>query len=243
MRRRGEDQLPNRIAEKIISRIFGGEYAPGTALPSEPALEAEFEVSRVVIREGIRALRARNILRINSGVGTFVNPPREWTSLDLLFRYAAENASEGETVRQLIEVRRAVENAAARLAATYRDDVELASIARHLGEMAAAAEASEVGAFVEADLGFHDAIFDASHNIFLPTLMLPVRKLLRADRYLTGSVPAIQAHAIARHRAVFNAIERQDADAAYRAMDDHMSQTMHDYETYLVASELEEASE
>lgn len=60
------------VADQIESRILEGLYAPGETLPAELALEQEFNVSRITIRQALGVLKRRGILGSRSGVGTFV---------------------------------------------------------------------------------------------------------------------------------------------------------------------------
>lgn len=60
------------VAEKIESRIAQGRYVPGNPLPPENALEEEFGVSRITIRQALGLLKRRGILVSRSGAGTFV---------------------------------------------------------------------------------------------------------------------------------------------------------------------------
>lgn len=62
------------IARRIETRISAGEYAPGASLPTELALEREFGVSRITIRQALGLLKRRGLLYSRSGVGTLVRP-------------------------------------------------------------------------------------------------------------------------------------------------------------------------
>jgi len=59
--------LSAQVAERLLSEILDGSYSPGSSLPSEVALVSRFGVSRVVIREAIRALEARGLVEASQG--------------------------------------------------------------------------------------------------------------------------------------------------------------------------------
>lgn len=63
------------IENAIRSRIADGTYPPGTALPSEDALAAEFGVTRPTVRAGLAELRATDAVTVISGRGMFVRDP------------------------------------------------------------------------------------------------------------------------------------------------------------------------
>lgn len=66
-----------QIADLLRERIVAGEYPPGAALPSEPALSAELGVSRVTVNKAVTLLRNAGLVRVHRGRGTFVRtvPP------------------------------------------------------------------------------------------------------------------------------------------------------------------------
>jgi GntR family transcriptional regulator len=68
------------IEQAIRARIANGTYPPGSALPSEDALAAEFGVTRPTVRAGLAELRASDAVTVISGRGAFVRDP-ELTAL------------------------------------------------------------------------------------------------------------------------------------------------------------------
>lgn len=91
-----ERPLYRVLADRIESRIAGGQYAIGTQLPTEPELEQEFGVSRITIRQALGLLKRRGLLASKSGLGTVVRSagagPRSMTmsgSMRDLIYYAA----------------------------------------------------------------------------------------------------------------------------------------------------------
>jgi GntR family transcriptional regulator len=64
--------LPIQIARAITERIHSGDLPPGSKVPSEPALAAQFGVSRATIREATRLLVGEQLLQAHRGRGTFV---------------------------------------------------------------------------------------------------------------------------------------------------------------------------
>lgn len=70
-----ERPLYRMLARQIESRIAAGRYAVGSQLPTEPALEHEFGVSRITIRQALGLLKRRGLLASKSGLGTVVRSP------------------------------------------------------------------------------------------------------------------------------------------------------------------------
>jgi len=66
-----------RIYLLLRDRIVGGELAPGSRLPGEPALATEHAVSRVTVRRALDLLETEGLVRRKPGSGTFVHDTRE----------------------------------------------------------------------------------------------------------------------------------------------------------------------
>ncbi|QYC39636.1 Mannosyl-D-glycerate transport/metabolism system repressor MngR [Nonomuraea coxensis DSM 45129] len=73
--RDGPVPLYIQVAEIIEERIASGELTPGDAVPSEAAMEEEFEIARTTARNVARELRRRRLVHTVQGEGTFVGPP------------------------------------------------------------------------------------------------------------------------------------------------------------------------
>lgn len=64
-----------RIADDLRERIRGGEYAPGSRLPSKGDLKLRHGVSDGPVNEALRALRAEGLIETRQGSGSFVCDP------------------------------------------------------------------------------------------------------------------------------------------------------------------------
>ena len=225
--------LADNLAEQLLTAIIDGQYPPDSALPPEGELSGIGGVSRLTVREAVKALRAQNVVRVVRGRGTYVNPPDRWTALEPVVRAASRSAS-GALSERLIEARRLIENGACELAATRRTEKDLADLRRQLELMREAAEHADTELFVQADIDFHDIVMRASGNLFVPLLFEPFGALLVEGRRETSAVPEIRTHAIAHHERVLASLESGDAEAARAAMDRHMKQTADDLRTHVI---------
>lgn len=227
--------LSDELAEKLFSAIIDGTYAPGSALPPEAELAELHAVSRLTVREAIRELRVPNIVRIQRGRGTYVNPPAQWTALDPMIRAAAATPRSSAAISEsLVEARRLIEVGAVELAAVKRTDDDLEQLRELLRDMREAVETADVERFVEADIAFHDTIMRASGNAFIPLMFEPFGRLLVEGRRETSAVPEIRTNALAHHTEVLRALETGDPGVARKAMEDHMSQTADDLRTHVL---------
>jgi GntR family phosphonate transport system transcriptional regulator len=64
--------LWRRIAEDLTAEIAAGRFAPGDSLPTVVALAERFGVNRHTVRQALQAMRARGLVSVEQGRGTFV---------------------------------------------------------------------------------------------------------------------------------------------------------------------------
>ena len=115
------------VVEDIAHRILGGALREGAVLPTEPALGEEFGFSRSVIREGLKLLEERGLVRVEQGRGTTVQARDAWNLLDpTVLRIALAYDHDMVLLDDLIAVRRLLEREMARAAATRLSEDELA---------------------------------------------------------------------------------------------------------------------
>lgn len=222
--------LTESVFEDILGHIIDGAYPSGEALPSEGELAAVSEVSRLTVREALKKLQAQNIVQVRRGRGTFVNPSAQWTDLQAILRAASASAASPNVSLRLLEIRRMVEIGAAELAAIHATEEDLELMQATNEELRRAHEARDLDAVTAADLAFHDAVFRASANPFVPVILGPLSKLLYTMRRETSSFLEVQEHAMTHHALVLEAIRTRDPEIARRAMQAHINQTYDDYE-------------
>lgn len=226
--------LPDRFADRLLEEIISGRYPAGSALPPEGELAASHGISRLTLREAVRILRAKNVLEVRRGRGTFVNVPEAWKSLDVIIRASARAVTPGSISERLLEARRMVEVGAVQLAAVRRGDEHLDEMRASVAEMLAGSVEGDVDLFVDADIAFHDTIMRASGNVFVPFLLEPFGTLLIEARRQTSAVPQIQRNAIAEHERILAALVAADPVLAREAMESHMAQTQADLREHVL---------
>lgn len=225
--------LTQSIFEDILEQIINGDYAPLQALPPEGDLATAAGVSRLTVREALQKLQAQNVVQVKRGLGTYVNPTAQWTDLEAILRAAAVRANSPDVALRLLEIRRMVETGAAELAALHAYDDDLDHMQRAVFELEQAHAAQDLDAVTAADLAFHDAVFRASANPFVPVILGPLGQLLYSMRRETSSFPEVQVHAIEHHTLILEAIRARDAVRARQAMEAHIDQTYGDYEYFI----------
>lgn len=212
------------VIEGIKDLLTRGELEPGSRLPTEKDLAAQFGVSRGSLREGVRALAALGVLEPRQGDGTYVTSLDPRTLLSPLGFLADLQLPAHAT--DLLAVRRVLEAESVALAATRVTDDELAELDQVLAVVdrnLASAPDLDLVAIIHADTEFHRLIAKASGNRPLAGIIDTLAgrtfrtRLWRAisDR---GSVEEAQAE----HRAILDELVRHDPERARIRMAMHL---------------------
>lgn len=155
--------LADEVAAQLQQQIALGKYKTGEQLPIEPELMKSFGVGRSTIREAIKLLVNSGLLRVQQGLGTFVEGS-EGIKEPLPQRLKRADFKDLDEVRQLIEIK------IAEKAAANRTGDDLTEIRQWLAARKKAAIADQLVECVEADIRFHTAIAVASKNEVLADL-------------------------------------------------------------------------
>lgn len=206
------------IARTLGQEILRGVHAPGANLPPEAELLARFGASRTVLREAMKTLAAKGLVVLKTRVGTRVLNSSNWNFFDAeLLAWAAAMGVDAQLRRSLTEIRRAVEPAAAALAAQRRSRAEIKHLRDCVRRMARSGASPEN--FAKADLEFHLMIGVASGNPLMRSMAAVIEAALVAsfeqNMPLEGDDLAETAKA---HDVVVDAIESRDSEAASAAM-------------------------
>ena len=185
--------------------IIGGRYPVGAAIPPEPLLCDELGVSRTVIREAVKSLVAKGLLITGPKLGTRVLPSDNWNWFDPdVVAWQSKLGLSREFLRDLQELRRLVEPAAVRLAATRASAADIAEIEAAFAGMKNAIELG--GDYVSNDLRFHQGLLRACHNRMVVQMSKALGALLRTSFEISTARPDGPALSLPLHRAVLDAV-------------------------------------
>jgi DNA-binding FadR family transcriptional regulator len=219
--RRGS-RLGTAVIDGLVDAVVSGRWATGALLPPEADLCDSFDVSRTVIRESIKVVQEKGLVRIVHGRGTIVTDQREWNMIDETVLESMIRQDKTLTILdELVTVRSALEREmaanAARLA-TAEDKARLAAELRTMEE-----SVDDIPAFAEADVRFHDVVMDASGNRLSRAIVTSIHDKARTSTSYHGAYStATIRQTLAEHAAVQEAIEQGDATAAGAAMAAHI---------------------
>ena len=208
-----QQPLAHAAAETIGRRIVAGQFEPGSTLPNLEQLAEEFSVSRLSMREAIKVLAGKGLVHSRPRRGTVVRPRTEWSRLDpdiLVWQFAGPPSA--AFVRSLFEMRSIIEPESAALVARRATAEVIAAIEEAFLAMASADARSAKS--IEADVAFHQAILVGTGNEFIAAFAPVIAASLTTTFGVQRLARQDQEHFIPRHRAIFEAMKRGDAEGA-----------------------------
>jgi DNA-binding FadR family transcriptional regulator len=211
----------------LITAIVGGKHPPGEKLPREADLAEQYDVSRGVARESIRALEERGLISVKHGKGATVNDFSKWKRFDPdVLAALLDSPRSVEILGEYIECRQVLEVEGAALAAKRRNKADIEKMRAALARMQESTERpnsrSAEALFHDADLEFHEALFAATGNRALGELVDTIHAALLTARYPLARPQYRTKRALPEHREILEAIEAGDEVAARAAMAKHL---------------------
>jgi DNA-binding FadR family transcriptional regulator len=184
-------------------------------LGTEQQLCDELGASRTVVREAVKVLMAKGMVKSLPGTGTFARGPDDWRLFDV--QVIGWHFTDIKRARQMMhnisEMRESFEPQAAFLAAARRSEEQLQTMRTAIDGMFSFVNYPEDQ--IALDLAFHRAILDATGNdlyrAFGDLISTALTKMFRLDLDLT---PTEDTAWIERHREVFEAIEAREPERA-----------------------------
>ncbi|MEC5147410.1 GntR family transcriptional regulator [Chitinophaga sp. 180180018-2] len=149
--------LAEGVADRLQELIVSGKYAVGQQLPTEPELMQQFAVGRSSVREAVKILAHRGLVRVQQGLGTFV------LSQSGTGEALSQRLQRAE-FKDLNEVRFLLESRIAEKAATQRNNKDIEKMKGFLKKRFEYAAANQLELCIQADINFHLAIAEAGRN-------------------------------------------------------------------------------
>lgn len=219
--------LPDQIAEAIRESILSGALAVDERLPNEAELADQFGVSRPTVREALKRLAAKNLIRSRRGVsgGNFVSLPSEdQVRSDLSTTATLLVSHQVFSLAEVAESRRLLESTCARLAADRRTDAQVAALHAALERQGRPDLSDEE--FCDADVAFHRVIVEAAGNPVLDYVMVFALEALHPSTNLVINRFRRRSDVLKLQSDLLDAVESRDpvaAEAAIGAQMDHLA--------------------
>jgi len=196
--------LRDVIREELRAQIAEGVWAPGTRLVERELAEG-FGVSRVPVREALRALESEGFVELL---------PRRGAVVRNLTR---------SVVADLFDIREVLEALAARLAAERVDDEGLAELLAVVEDGRRAVDAADHAWAGAANTTFHETLLRLSGNDSLRSLLEPLTGRLRWLFRQSSDLRRVQLE----HEQLLAALAMHDADLAAAVAVAHVRASRH----------------
>jgi DNA-binding FadR family transcriptional regulator len=209
------------IRDAVTAFIVDNGLAPGDPLPTEVVMMSELGVGRNALREAMKVLDALGIVEIRHGFGTFVGRSALGAfESALAFRAASTARSGGRGIRELLDVREALElELAPRVVGEGAADLD--ALSALVDDMEAAVARGD--SFEETDWRFHETLYRPLDNQLLIDLLRVFWRVFdQVDDALPGS-RYTPAEAAGWHRAIVDALRSGDRGAVRDALVAHFA--------------------
>jgi GntR family transcriptional repressor for pyruvate dehydrogenase complex len=217
---RSRHKLSDDITNQILDSILSGRYEKQEYLPTEAELCRLYDVSRVTIRDAVRRLEERGLVKSMHGRGTrIINRTQDALASSVELMISSYDIS----LPTVLEVRKIVEVPLAKLAAQRASDEDIHELKVVLDKLKD--EKTDKKTYIEEDLNFHLQIAKSSKNLLLQALLLSLRPILLSCIEQTiedGNRPESQLH---YHENIYEAIKSHNPDRAGLFMGTHLEGT------------------
>ncbi len=197
------------VLRKLENAILSGYFKPRERLVERDLL-AHFDVSRTVIREVLKMLEGKGLVKITPYRGAIV--------VDLT----------AEEVEQIFFLRMKLEAVAARLVAENVTRIEVQRLKRLCKELERHMT-DRTDQMIEKDNEFHRALFRASGNNYLNEMVDYLSMKVHMVKFNSWSLPNRIEQSILEHNGMIAALESRDGEAFERLVTDHLLFSKNNY--------------
>ncbi|MTI17751.1 FadR family transcriptional regulator [Rhodobacteraceae bacterium RKSG542] len=227
-----ESKLTNEVYASLLHQIASGEISVGSKLPTEAELAQTYSVSRFVIRGAITQLRSHGYIETIRGSGSFVTKPKdkpEPSPREYIFQPCTDTQFEMHGLADVLlinEIRMLFEGELAALAALRWDEKDMEAIeAAYYGAIDGEKDHDEA---LRYEMDFHYSIIKASKNAFGVACYNWMKPYLLVGTNLNHQLhlmlPKLSHKKVLKeHKTILKALHARDAEAARKAMCEHIA--------------------
>lgn len=217
------EKLSKSVVRQVEQLILRGILRPGERLPSERELAEKLAVSRPSLREALSELQGSGLLTSRAGAGIFVAEVLGSAFSPALMRLFGTH---DEAVYDYLAFRKDLEGLAAERAARVGSNTDLKVINAIYVKMEAAQSKRSSDEEARLDAQFHMSICEAGHNVVMLHMMRSMYELLQTgvfyNRQVTFRQRSGRSELLGQHRAINEALQARDPEAARAAVHNHL---------------------
>jgi DNA-binding GntR family transcriptional regulator len=193
--------LPAHVQQMLLEAILTRVLVPGERLLIDE-IAAHFGISKIPVREAVKALVASGWLESQPRRGTYVPTLSE------------------QELQEVFEMRRVLEPYAARKAAERRTEEHLAELRVLIAEGTESVRRRDILANSRINSRFHSVIAEAVGNRIIAESLKDLQSRIR--RYYVEIDWKIRRDSFVEHKHLFEAIRDRDGDLAERLTNEHL---------------------
>jgi GntR family transcriptional repressor for pyruvate dehydrogenase complex len=194
-----------------------GLLSPGTKLPPERELAANFGVARSSLRPALKVLEIMGVITQKVGDGSYLNKDASSVlAVPMEFLFLLDDTS----LQELAEMRLMMEPRLAAKAAEHANAQHIAELRQSIIDLEHSKH--DRVRLVTSDLLFHRAIFQASGNRLAERLFQTIHRAMVNMMMVTSQLVDLE-HTLQFHQPILVAIEQRDPVLASRLMTDHLT--------------------
>lgn len=211
-------KLYEQIVSQLQSFIESGRLKHGDRLPSERELSSIFQVSRHSVREAIRILEEKNLLKTRLGSGTYINTEEESSMVDFLARAIFTEKSK---LIEIFQFRNMIEPQIARLAAENATAKDIEALENILKAQEQALD--NIKEYLNLDRAFHLALAKATNNTILVRIIERINGILSKSRAEFSQSQTRRQRSFNGHQKIIHAIKAKKPGLAAEHMIEHIN--------------------
>ena len=210
---------PTSVAESIVQEfvrlVDEGLIKPGDQIPPATELAQTWQVGRSSLREAFRVFQLLGVVEAKPGRGTVL---RNTAPLFALIDWSRFSAA--ESISDIVEARRVLEPAIARLAAVRATEADLRMIEKTIERGRRAIGDADTS--IQASLDFHAAVASATHNQTLALTTRLLRSLYFESTRLSRRDAKNYQILLKDHEEIYAAIRDRDPERAAEITERHL---------------------
>lgn len=224
-----ENSVSLKVERELEKSIRDSTYQVGQKLPTEFEIGEMFSVSRTVVREALKSLKARGLINIKKGSGVYVSEFSTQSALDPINLYF-ELSQNKDIVTHALKCRQLFEPELAAQAALNRTEEDLEKFKQNLNELVECAP-QDIKTETELDIAFHNLVTRATGNHVVSLIMEPILHLISKSKPIVfGKHESLDRNEIKQsvvkfHSRIYRAIADGDSREAYYQMKEHLFTT------------------
>lgn len=202
--------LRARVFATLENAIINGDYKEGDAM-NEIRLSEQLGVSRTPVREALMQLELEGLVEITQNKGAVVV------------------GISAQDIEDIYAIRLHLEGFATALAAGNMTAQEIESLEQIVDLQDFYIEKGDIDHVRKLDADFHNAIYSATGNRSLKSMLISFHNQIQRGRALSLSVSGRSVKSATEHRKIMNAIKSRDTELADRLMTEHITNALHNF--------------